>query len=135
MKRSNTRAAVPALLLACASLFALPAPAQQVDQAQMQEMMKRAQEMQECMGKIDQSAMLTLQQKGEEVSKSIDALCKAGKRDEAAREAIAYGKEMATSPQMGEMRKCGESMRSMMPAVAPTDADGTVGGTHVCDLQ
>jgi hypothetical protein len=139
------------LAVLCALLEpALPARAQQppgagqlpaaplpphIDAGQMQQLMEQAREMQSCMARVSPAQMTALQRKGEEMAAAIDALCSAGKRDEARERAIAYGKEMALAPELLEMRRCGESVRAMLPNFLPADPDGTVAGGHVCDRR
>lgn len=98
---------------------------------QMQQMMEGAGKMQECMAKVDQKAMDALTAKGEKVNAEIKKLCAAGKRDEAQKKAMDYGKEMAASKEMQAMQKCGAMAQGMMPQ-HPGPGDGKKPG-HVCD--
>ena len=102
---------------------------------QMQQMMENAQKMQECMANIDQSAMDKLTARSEKMQVEIEALCTAGKREAAQDKAMKYGKEMANSKVMREMKKCGEmgqQMRQQMPMMPGTEGDSS-GSGHVCD--
>jgi hypothetical protein len=103
----------------------------QMTDEQMQQMMENTGKMQECMAKVDQKAMDALTAKGEKVNAEIKNLCAAGKRDEAQKMAIDYGKEMAASKEMQAMQKCGEMAKGMMPQ-GPGSGDGKKPG-HVCD--
>lgn len=97
---------------------------------QMQQMMK----MQECMAKIDQSRIEALSARAEAMNKEVKALCAADKRDQAQDIAIQYGKEISASPEMQEMKRCGEMAKGMiqqMPMMDDMDKD--YADRHVCD--
>ena len=124
---------VPKILLLsvlCMPL-ALFAQDEQMSEEQMQQMMENAGKMQDCMAKMDQQAMDDFAAKGEKVNAEIQNLCSVGKRDEAQKMAIEYGKEMAASKEMQAMQKCGEMAKGMMPQ-GPGSGDGAKPG-HVCD--
>ncbi len=102
---------------------------------QMQKMMQNARKMQECFEKIDRSAFEKLEKEGEEVGAEIDALCKAGKRNEAQARAVAYGKKISESEEMKEIQKCGTMMKGMMdnmPLMIQESFDEEKHG-HICD--
>lgn len=104
----------------------------QMNEAQMQQMMKK---MQDCMTNIDQAELKAFQQKAEKMNTEIKALCTAGKRDAAMAQAMAFGKEVAGSKVMQDMKKCGEGMQAMMhdlPKIAQPHEDG-VTQRHICD--
>lgn len=98
---------------------------------QMQQMMESAQKMQECMARIDQSAMDKLSAQSEKMQAEIEALCAAGKRDAAQDKAMKYGKEIASSKVMQQMKKCGE-MGQQMPMMPGAEGNAS-GAGHVCD--
>lgn len=101
----------------------------------MQNMMQQMQEAQACMQGIDQSRMKSFEQRASKIESDIKTLCANGERDAAQEEAIAFAREMDGDPDIQKMRKCGEKMRGMMPAMPYMDqakASGTSGG-HVCD--
>ncbi|MGY6276421.1 hypothetical protein [Methylomonas sp. MgM2] len=106
-----------------------------MDEAQMQQMMQQAQEMQACMANIDQAELAAFQQKAEAMNAEVKALCAAGKRDAAMARAMAFGKESMNSEIMQDMRNCGEGMRDMIPNLPGTAQPQTEGGKprHVCD--
>jgi TolA-binding protein len=107
-----------------------------LDAAQIQQMQARAQEMQACMENVDQAALEKLQQEGEAVGHEIKALCSAGKREQAQSRAMDYGRRIAGTPALAEMRKCGEMMQGMMAAMPMPNLpgqDGNGGASHVCD--
>lgn len=108
----------------------------QMNEAQMQQMMQQAEQMQNCMENIDQEEMNAFQQQAEEMDAEVKSLCTAGKRDAAMARAMAFGKEAAHSKVMQDMKKCGEGMRDMMPNLPKTaQADENEGSQprHVCD--
>jgi hypothetical protein len=75
--------------------------------------------------------MDALTAKGEKVNTEIKNLCAAGKRDEAQKMAIDYGKEMSASKEMQAMQKCGAMAQGMGPQ-HPGPGNGAKQG-HVCD--
>jgi len=105
-----------------------------MSEEQMQQMMEQAQKMQECMAKIDQTAMEALAAKAEKMHKDMKALCAAGKRDRAQSVAISYGKEVSATKEMKAMVKCSEmatGMMQQMPMMQNLDKDYEK--HHVCD--
>ena len=127
------------LIVPCITSFVVafttisPIAQQRFDEAQMRQMMEQGQKMQECMQSIDPSVMETMQREGQAFASKIDALCAAGKRDEAQDQAMAYGKEIAASSEFKQVRKCGEMMRGVsMESQVPMPED-LEKGLHVCD--
>ena len=125
------------------SLFTLPISASaqnfggmQMNEAQMQQMMQQAQQMQECMANIDQAELEAFQQKAEEMDAEVKALCAAGKRDAAMARAMAFGKESMNNKVMQDMQKCGEGMKNMMPNLPRTAQphDDRTEPRHICDM-
>ena len=119
------------ITMSCCLASAVSADNGQMSEERMQQMMEQAEKMQECMGKIDQKSMEAHAARAEKVNAEIKGLCAAGKHDEAQKLAMNYGKEMAASREMEDMKKCGEMMHGMMPA-PPGPAAGSSPG-HVCD--
>lgn len=122
-----------------AVLFLSPAAPARADHGgmsdeQMQMMMENARKMQECMDRIDPSLFDQLEQKGREMETEIKALCAAGKRDEAEKKAMAYGREMNNTKGMKDLQKCGEMGKGMMehmPVIREKMQEGKSG--HICD--
>ena len=114
------------LLSALCPPLALFAQNEQMSEEQMQQMMENAGKMEDCMAKMDQKAMDTFAAKGEKAHAEIKKLCAAGKRDEAQKMAMDYGKEMAASKEMQAMQQCG--MAKQMPMTGQGEKPG-----HVCD--
>jgi hypothetical protein len=104
-----------------------------MSEEQMQQMMEQAQKMQECMARIDQSGMDTLTAKAEAMEKEVKALCDAGKRDQAQKVAIQYGKEFNAAPEMQELQKCSEMAQGMIQQMPMTDLQEDLENRHVCD--
>ena len=101
----------------------------------MQGMMESMQKMQDCMANIDQSRMQALEQRAKQMENEIRSLCDKGERAAAQKRAMAYSREMANDPDLQTMRKCGEMMQGVMPAIPvmePAEQSETAGG-HVCD--
>ena len=126
--------AVAALLLFF-STEALAASPGSMNQGNMQNMMQAMQEMQQCMAQIDQARLEELQSTSERMTKEIDSLCSQGKRDDAMKAAMKFGKEIAAAPAVQQMRKCGEIAQGAvpMPDMFPTYDEKDDASKHVCD--
>lgn len=129
-------------LLTC-SLLALPIAVSaqnfggmQMNEAQMQQLMQQAEQMQNCMANIDEAELEAFQQKANAMDAEVKALCAAGKRDAAMARAMEFGKDAAHSKVMQDMKKCGEGMKNMMPnlprTAQPQDENGDT-PKHICD--
>lgn len=120
-----------------AALSVSSAGAQQPDAAQMEQMMKKAQEMQACLQKVDPKVMEALQSKAVAMGEDIKSLCAAGKRDEAQQRAIDHGREIADSGAMQALSACGDMAKNLMAGMPQlpggSGADGDDGNRHVCD--
>ncbi len=118
------------------SLAAATAHSQGMNEADMQQMMQRAGELQACMEQVDEAAMQAMQAEGEAKAAEIEALCGAGERDAAQQAAMTWGLEMSRSPQMQQMQTCMQMMREMMPnlpaPVLAPDAE-SLDAKHICD--
>jgi len=109
-----------------------------MNQGDMQKVMQQMQKMQECMARIDQDQLNKLQERSEQANKDIEALCATGKRSKAQKKAIAFAKEMASSPAIKQMQKCGELIQGAIPGMSMPSMPNTFdpkdySGTHVCD--
>ncbi len=98
----------------------------------MQQMMQL---MQQCMAKIDQTELETLQQQSEKMSKELDTLCKKGERNKAQKKALAYGKKMMQNPALVQVKKCGEITKGILPENSNPAFDNTFDFSdgNVCD--
>jgi hypothetical protein len=108
---------------------------QDMNGVDMGQMMMLMQEMQECMAKVDQAELEALEQRSEEMDAEITALCEQGKRDEAQKKAIAYGKEMMKNPALKQMKECGEITKDLVPeeSMSSMEDDFDFSDGHVCD--
>ncbi len=104
-----------------------------VNQEQIQKMMQQVQGLQTCMQNIDQSEMQAFEQRAKQMEAETQALCVNGKRDEAMRNAMTFGKEMSGNKAIQEMAKCGEGMKNMMPKISTVTQNGEKSGRHICD--
>ena len=127
-------------LLTCLLLFPVIASAQnmggmQMNEAQMQQMMQQMQGMQNCMANIDQAELEAFQHQAEEMDAEVKALCATGNRDAAMSRAMAFGKQMASSNVMQDMKKCGEGMKNMLPNLPKMAQphDDNAKPQHICD--
>ncbi len=103
-----------------------------MSQQDMQKMMENARKMQECMSRIDQSAVEAMASKAQEVERQIKSLCQAGRRDQAQKRAIEFGREMAANKEMQKMQACGKMMQGMMPQTnLPSEKE--LKQRHICD--
>lgn len=112
---------------------AIAQPPQSMSDIDVQKMMQQAQEIQACMQKIDQAEIEKFQQRAMEVNEEIKSLCAAGKRDEAQKLAMDFGKEAEKNTAMQEMKKCGELAQGMMPEMAEADEEIDFSKDHICD--
>ena len=98
-------------------------------------MMQMMQEMQQCMAKVDQSELETLEQESEKIGNEIETLCQQGKRKKAQKKAIAYGKKVMKNPAMVQMEKCGEITKGLLPesATSSFEEEFDYSDHHVCD--
>ncbi|HUH37191.1 MAG TPA: hypothetical protein VL027_04510 [Spongiibacteraceae bacterium] len=108
-----------------------------MNDAQMQQMMQQANKMQQCVQNIDQKEVEALTTRAQAIEKDVKGLCKAGKRDAAQRQAIAYGQEIANAKVMKELQRCGEMFKQFMPDIALADYANTDENDpdyqHICD--
>ena len=113
-----------ALLLAPGLVYAQGMP--------QQDMMQNMQNAQACMAQIDQSKMESFSGQAQAMESRIKSFCAQGKRDEAQAEAMAFGKEVSSRPELMKMRECMELMRGMMP-VTPYFGPEEGSDQHVCE--
>ncbi|MDX1764044.1 MAG: hypothetical protein R3231_06960 [bacterium] len=103
----------------------------------MQKMMQAMEQMQACMEKVDQEKLNVMEARSREVGAEIESMCASGKRDEAQKKALAFGREMAQDPTLKAMRECGEGAQGMMPRMPFSDYehehDEDRSSHHVCD--
>jgi hypothetical protein len=106
-----------------------------MNEADMQKMMQQMEQMQSCMEKIDEEQLKALEKRSNRLEREVKALCDNGKRDEAQKKAIEFGKEIAKDPSMKQMRQCGEMVATMVPKMAFADENKPGDDHHVCDYK
>ncbi len=116
-------------------LLPISAIAQNYQGMSERDMENMMQQMQTCMQSIDQSRMEEFEQRSKEIDAKVKSLCASGKRKVAEQEAMAYGRELASDPDIQKMTKCSQMMRGMMPEM-PYMSQANIPDTtdrHVCD--
>lgn len=121
--------------LMAGSICVLPAVVhgQLLDQAQVQMLMEQAAQIQQCMTKLDPAATNALRARGERMSADIEALCKAGKREDAQAKALEFGREVAKSPVMNDLEECSAALAAILPAALASFHGDADDGVQVCD--
>ena len=92
-------------------------PSKMPSAADMQKMMQKAQEMQQCMAKIDTAALEQLESRGEEVRRELGGLCESGQEDDALALAIDFSRELASTPAVQQAQACAEGLPEMLAAM------------------
>ncbi|MCB1983852.1 MAG: hypothetical protein H6936_09635 [Burkholderiales bacterium] len=127
----NKRIAITIMIILAP--FSSQAQQMNLNQEQMQQLMQQAQQMQACMSRIDQTAMIEMGQKAQAMEGKIKSLCQANKRDEALSTAIEFGRSMANDENIKIARECGEMTKGMLPRMEfPTSKEDTK-NRHICD--
>ena len=102
----------------------------------MQNLAQNAEKIQECINKLDPAITQRVQEAGEKIANEIDALCAAGKRDEAQAKALAYAKSMANSRDAEQMRACGIAADEILPDLQEAQtSDSDLAPPDVCDTD
>ena len=117
-------------------LFLIPMFAfAQMNEADMEKMMQKMQEMETCMQNIDQSKLASIEQRARKMEAEIKSLCENGKRDMAMKKAMDFSQEIMSNPTMKTVRKCGEMMQGVMPKMPMMDfeEDQKNSTQHICD--
>ncbi|MEN8262107.1 MAG: hypothetical protein ABFR82_01430 [Nitrospirota bacterium] len=121
------------ILLVLIPMVAAAQNYQGMNEEEMQKVMQQMQKMQACMQNVDQDKLKVLEQRSNQFGAEVKSLCTSGKRDEAQKKAISFGKEMAKDPSMQAMKKCGELSKGMMQKMPFMDQDIDRSKHHVCD--
>ena len=108
---------------------------QNMNEAEMDKMMQQMEQMQSCMEKVNEKDLKALEQRSKQMEREVKALCNSGKRDEAQKKAIEFGKEITKDPTMAQMRQCGEMMKPMLSKMAFANEQIPGKDSHVCDAQ
>lgn len=98
----------------------------------MEKMMEQAEKMEQCLQGIDERALDQFSARSEKIEAEIRTLCRAGKRSEAQRVAIDFGREVAASKEMQKLRECASIMRGMGGAT-PLPTPKELERRHICD--
>ena len=80
----------------------------------MQGLMQKMQGIQECMAKIDQSALNTMAEKSKQVHDKIVAQCDKGDKSGAEKTAMDFANEMKASPEVQQVQACAKDLPDMM---------------------
>lgn len=123
------------LLASCVMLICNAAQAQVVDSGQIQMLLDQAQNIEQCMSRLDASATEALRARSERVTTEVESLCKAGKRDEAQAKALAFGREMANSPAMQNLQECSGPIGALLPAALASLHGDAADAVQVCDVH
>ena len=99
----------------------------------MQRMSERMQEMQKCLNSINKADLKKVEKRSIEFEKKIRSLCATGKRDQAQKEALSYGKKISTMPAMQSMKKCAEKIQGLMQDMPMPGQDMDFSNRHACD--
>lgn len=98
----------------------------------MQQMAAQMQKMQQCLMQVDESELRKYEAKVNKLQPELESLCKAGKRGEAQKKAVVFGKELAASDAIKTIQACTKNMKAngFMPSLPDFD---NLGDLHVCD--
>ena len=104
-----------------------------LDPGQLEALTGQAAALQRCLAEIDPAELETLRRDGERLGSEIRALCDAGARVDAQRQAMEYARAVSASPVVQRLRGCGTQLSAMLnSAMAALDA-GSGPDTHVCN--
>ena len=98
-----------------------------------EEVMQKIQKMQSCINNVDKGKLQLIEQRQNQFDIKVKSLCGNGKRDEAQKKALLYGKEMIKNPTIQAMSKCGEIAKGMMLGMPSMHHDEGDSNQHVCD--
>ena len=119
------------------SLFlSVPAFADQpadMDEQHMQLMSEKMQNMQKCLQSINKDDLAVIEKRSIEFENEVRSLCASGKRDQAQKKALSFGKEMAKLPAMQAMKKCAEGLQDAIPDMPTPGQDMDFSKHHACD--
>ena len=112
---------------------------QQYMQDMMQKAMQGAQQMQNCFNEAGgEAAFKKLQTKAEAAEAQVKQLCAAGKRRDAERFAMKFGKEMQNDPTISKLQECSKEMTAKWeksPFIAHSlQSEKKSVSKHICDI-
>jgi hypothetical protein len=99
----------------------------------MQMMAKNMQEMQKCLESIKKGELAEIEKQSVQFEKKVRSLCSKGKRDQAQKEALSFGKKMSKHPAMQSMNKCTEKLQGVMQNMPMPGQDMDFTNRHACD--
>ena len=88
-----------------------------MDQAQIQQMMQKMQDMQTCMANVDHAAMKAFGERAKQLGAEIKALCAAGNKAEALAKAKDFAQEAQANSALQTAKKCSEALPQVMPKI------------------
>ena len=101
---------------------------------QMQKAMSaQGNDMMACYQKIDQAEMQKLQSETEAKQAEIKAMCAAGNRQAAEKEAMRFGMAMQNRPVVKQLQACGKDLKQSMPIMALSNPSRSGERKHICD--
>ncbi len=101
---------------------------------QVQQIMENSRKIQECLATEAREPLERVQQLNVKNGKALDALCKAGRRDEAAEAATRFGQELQESEDMLAIKKCtGNTMKIADIYKTSKDSTDPNAPKHICD--
>lgn len=108
-----------------------------IGEAQMQTLIQQAAGIQSCMKQVDAGGFSALNKEGYQVQQDVLGLCKAGDRDQAQYEAVAFANKAKASSAYKAMQQCTSPaiagiVLHMVDAAQETDAQGKP-KVHICD--
>ena len=104
-----------------------------MDEQNMQMMSQKMQEMQKCLQSIDKSDLAAIEKRSIQSENEVRSLCSKGKRDQAQKKALSFGKEVSKLPAMQAMKKCTEGMQGIAQEMATPGQDMDFANHHACD--
>ncbi|MBD3775921.1 MAG: hypothetical protein IE920_02170 [Thiotrichales bacterium] len=131
------KACMPALaaaVISIAPLSALAVETTDFSKPQMKEWAIEYNQMQECLTQIDEMAVLQYDQTLNHLQNQLDALCQAGKTDEAQHAARAFKHTVEASTVYQQIQACGAKLREhgFMPPLPEATTDNTQAGEQIC---
>lgn len=97
-------------------------------QPDMNKMMATMQKAQACMQKIGEKKMIEMSKKAQVFQAKVQSLCAKGKRSQARKFSLKYGKKMMNDPVVKAIKKCTDIMSGMANITTNDDV-------HACDME
>jgi len=97
-------------------------------QPDINKMMATMQKAQACIQKISKKKIEEMSKKTQVIQIKVQSLCAKGKRAQAAKTSLKYGKKMMNDPVVKAMKKCTDIMSGMANITTNDDV-------HACDME